>query len=66
MPSAEESICCKEIQATQIRMQETDVDCITELEVFRVHLHPSILETFFKMNKTGKKQYGKGTWKETF
>ena len=36
-------------------MQETDVDCITELEVFRVHLHPSILETFFKMKKNWKK-----------
>ena len=56
MPSAEESICCKEVQATQFHMQETDVNCVTKLEAFRVHLHPSILETVFKMNKKNWKK----------
>ena len=51
MPLAEESICCREVQVTEIYMQETEVDCITELEVFRVHLHSSILKMHLKMNK---------------
>ena len=51
MPSAEECIRYRKLQVKQIHiMQHTDVDCIPELETFRVHLHPSILETFFKMN----------------
>ena len=52
MPSEKESLCCKEIPAAKEHL-EGDVakSCITQLEEFKVHLHPSILETFFKMNK---------------
>ena len=61
METADECICCWEVpQAFTYIEKNAEEDhgatCITALQSFKAHLHPSVLQTFFKTNKKNWKK----------
>ena len=51
MTNQNERVCCREIQQIMKLLGNGGSTCITEHDDFLLHIHPSILETFFKVNR---------------
>lgn len=59
MPLTAECLCCNELPQSSDLLESTEHSCLTELDDYQAHIHPAVLETFFKMNRKNWKRNNK-------
>ena len=56
MATSNECVCCTELHDGVCTNKGAIGNCITNPDEYRAHIHPAVVETFFKMNRKKRKK----------